>query len=88
MMICCSCSISHDRYCPRSGIALRISAQQSPTFWGAAVPLCGVAGDQHAALIGQAGFQEGMTKSTYGTGCFVMAKYRQQGDPVEKQIVD
>ena len=40
---------------------------------GAAVPLCGVAGDQHAGLIGQAGFAEGMTKSTYGTGSFVMA---------------
>ena len=40
---------------------------------GAPVPICGIAGDQHAALIGQAGFQDGMTKSTYGTGCFVMA---------------
>ena len=40
---------------------------------GAPVPICGIAGDQHAALIGQAGFQEGLTKSTYGTGCFVMA---------------
>jgi len=44
-----------------------------PDILGAAIPLCGIAGDQHAALIGQAGFQEGMTKSTYGTGCFVMA---------------
>jgi len=42
-------------------------------LFGAPIPICGVAGDQHAALIGQAGFQEGMTKSTYGTGCFVMA---------------
>ena len=40
---------------------------------GAPAPICGIAGDQHAALIGQAGFQDGMTKSTYGTGCFVMA---------------
>jgi len=40
---------------------------------GAAVPVCGVAGDQQAALIGQAGFDRGMTKSTYGTGCFVIA---------------
>lgn len=44
-----------------------------PDILGTAIPLCGVAGDQHAALIGQAGFQEGVTKSTYGTGCFVMA---------------
>lgn len=40
---------------------------------GQSVPICGIAGDQHAALMGQAGFQNGMTKSTYGTGCFVMA---------------
>ena len=37
------------------------------------VPICGIAGDQQAALIGQAGFEYGMTKSTYGTGCFVIA---------------
>jgi glycerol kinase len=37
------------------------------------VPVTGIAGDQQAALIGQAGFEPGMTKSTYGTGCFVIA---------------
>jgi glycerol kinase len=40
---------------------------------GREIPICGIAGDQQAALIGQAGFSGGMTKSTYGTGCFVMA---------------
>jgi glycerol kinase len=40
---------------------------------GGDVPICGIAGDQQAALIGQAGFGDGMTKSTYGTGCFVIA---------------
>ena len=40
---------------------------------GGKVPVLGMAGDQQAALIGQAGFTEGMTKSTYGTGCFVIA---------------
>lgn len=39
---------------------------------GASVPIAGVAGDQHAALIGQACFEPGMAKSTYGTGCFLM----------------
>ena len=39
---------------------------------GRAIPIRGVAGDQHAALFGQACFQPGMIKSTYGTGCFVM----------------
>ena len=39
---------------------------------GAEIPILGIAGDQQAALIGQAGFETGMTKSTYGTGCFVI----------------
>jgi len=39
---------------------------------GEALPICGVAGDQHAASIGQVCFEDGMVKSTYGTGCFVM----------------
>jgi glycerol kinase len=36
------------------------------------VPLAGIAGDQHAALFGQACFSPGMAKSTYGTGCFAL----------------
>ncbi len=43
-----------------------------PEWFGAAVPILGVAGDQQAALIGQACFTPGMAKSTYGTGCFAM----------------
>ena len=39
---------------------------------GAAVPVRGIAGDQHAAAIGQACFLPGMMKSTYGTGCFAL----------------
>ncbi|MCH7786626.1 MAG: glycerol kinase [Chloroflexi bacterium] len=41
-------------------------------FMGQSVPIAGVAGDQHAALFGQACFQTGMTKNTYGTGSFVL----------------
>ncbi len=39
---------------------------------GAAIQIGGVAGDQHAAAIGQACFEPGMMKSTYGTGCFAI----------------
>jgi glycerol kinase len=39
---------------------------------GAEIPITGVAGDQQAALIGQACFEPGMIKSTYGTGCFMI----------------
>lgn len=41
-------------------------------FLGRPVPISGVAGDQQAALIGQACFAPGMVKSTYGTGCFLV----------------
>jgi glycerol kinase len=39
---------------------------------GAAIPVCGIAGDQQAATVGQACFQPGNIKSTYGTGCFAV----------------
>lgn len=41
-------------------------------FFGKQVPIAGVAGDQQAALFGQACFEEGMAKNTYGTGCFML----------------
>jgi glycerol kinase len=41
-------------------------------FDGAGIPILGVAGDQQAATVGQACFQPGMIKSTYGTGCFAL----------------
>jgi glycerol kinase len=39
---------------------------------GAPLPVCGIAGDQQAATVGQACLDEGMMKSTYGTGCFAL----------------
>ena len=41
-------------------------------FFGRDVPICGIAGDQQAALFGQACFEPGMAKNTYGTGCFML----------------
>lgn len=41
-------------------------------LFGRPIPICGVAGDQQAATIGQACFEPGMLKSTYGTGCFAL----------------
>ncbi len=43
-----------------------------PELLGAAIPIAGVAGDQQAALFGQACFAPGMAKNTYGTGCFLL----------------
>jgi glycerol kinase len=42
------------------------------TLLGGEVPILGVAGDQQAATVGQACFEPGMMKSTYGTGCFAL----------------
>jgi glycerol kinase len=42
------------------------------TLFGAPIPICGIAGDQQAALFGQACVSPGMVKNTYGTGCFML----------------
>ena len=44
----------------------------APGLFDAELPIAGMAGDQQAALFGQACFHEGMIKSTYGTGCFML----------------
>jgi glycerol kinase len=41
-------------------------------FFGHEIPIAGIAGDQQAALFGQACFEQGMAKNTYGTGCFML----------------
>jgi len=42
------------------------------TLFGAPIPITGIAGDQQAALFGQACFEPGLAKNTYGTGCFML----------------
>ncbi|MDE2504718.1 MAG: glycerol kinase GlpK, partial [Burkholderiales bacterium] len=42
------------------------------TLFGAPIPVAGIAGDQQAALFGQACFEAGLAKNTYGTGCFML----------------
>ena len=44
----------------------------APGLFDAEIPIAGIAGDQQAALFGQACFAPGMSKSTYGTGCFML----------------
>lgn len=48
-------------------------------FFGHEIPIAGIAGDQQAALFGQACFEEGMVKNTYGTGCFVLMNTGEKG---------
>ena len=49
-----------------------IYGETDPGHFGVPIPIGGIAGDQQAALIGQACFEPGMAKSTYGTGCFLL----------------
>ncbi|MFT8885570.1 MAG: glycerol kinase GlpK [Acetobacter papayae] len=46
--------------------------ETDPALFGRAIPIAGIAGDQQAAVVGQACFTPGMAKATYGTGCFVL----------------
>ncbi|MEZ0481130.1 glycerol kinase GlpK [Planococcus sp. SSTMD024] len=48
-------------------------------FFGYEVPIAGIAGDQQAALFGQACFEKGMAKNTYGTGCFMLMNTGEEG---------
>jgi glycerol kinase len=50
-----------------------VVAHCAPAVIGIDLPISGIAGDQQAATFGQACFQPGMAKNTYGTGCFLMA---------------
>ncbi|MGY4691408.1 glycerol kinase GlpK [Salibacterium sp. K-3] len=47
-------------------------------FFGESVPIAGAAGDQQSALFGQACFEKGMAKNTYGTGCFMLMNTGQE----------
>ncbi|MBL8630734.1 MAG: glycerol kinase GlpK [Rhodospirillaceae bacterium] len=44
----------------------------TPDLFGAPIPIRALVGDQQSALVGQAGFREGLIKCTFGTGCFVL----------------
>ena len=66
---------------PSSG---RFGLTADTTALGAGIPVSGVAGDQQAALFGQACFRPGMTKNTYGTGSFVLMNVGEScPDPID-----
>ena len=62
---------------PRSMLPTPVASSQvygetDPGFFGRPIPIAGAAGDQQAALFGQACFAPGQAKNTYGTGCFLL----------------
>src|SRR5699024_10930268 len=57
------------------------------TYGGAEIPLEGIAGDQQAALFGQACFQAGMAKNTYGTGCVLLMNTGEKMIPSKNRLL-
>lgn len=57
-----------------------VYAETDPEIFGAPIPIAGNAGDQQAALYGQACFKPGMMKNTYGTGCFLLMNTGEEAD--------
>lgn len=57
---------------PQARASSEIYGETDPSFFGGHIPIAGAAGDQQAALFGQACFEQGDAKNTYGTGCFLL----------------
>jgi glycerol kinase len=57
---------------PEVRASSEVYGETLPDLFGAPIPIAGVAGDQQAALLGQACLSPGMVKNTYGTGCFLL----------------
>jgi glycerol kinase len=58
-----------------------------PIFFGRTIPIAGAAGDQQAALFGQACYEEGMAKNTYGTGCFMLMNTGKKAIPSKSGLL-
>ena len=65
----------------------RICGETTDDIFGVPIPIAGVAGDQQAATFGQACFDLGSTKNTYGTGCFVLMNTGQQPVRSENKLL-
>ena len=68
---------------PSSGVL----GQTDPALFGAPIPIGGVAGDQQAATFGQACFDPGDVKNTYGTGCFMLMNTGERAAVSENQLL-
>lgn len=69
------------------GSSGRVAMPGVGPFAGRPVPIAGIAGDQQSALFGQACFQEGMSKNTYGTGSFVLTSTGSSHDISRHQML-
>ncbi len=71
------------RVMPSSGVY----GETDPEFFGGPIPIAGDAGDQQAATFGQACFEVGMAKNTYGTGCFLLMNTGSMGVPSQNGLL-
>ncbi len=69
--------------CGSSGVV----AESASGLFGTAVPIAGIAGDQQAALFGQLCVQKGQTKTTYGTGCFMLQHTGETAVPSRNRLI-
>jgi len=68
---------------PSSGVF----GESDPEFFGGAIKMAGDAGDQQAATFGQACYEVGMAKNTYGTGCFMLMNTGEKGVPSQNGLL-
>ena len=73
--------------CPKSATTAGCSARLPPGLLETQLPIAGMAGDQQAALFGQACFGPGMVKSTYGTGCFMLVNTGERAVTSEHRLL-
>ena len=64
-----------------------IYGETDPTLFGRAIPLAGIAGDQQAATFGQAAYEPGIVKSTYGTGSFILMHTGEKPTPSKNNLL-
>jgi glycerol kinase len=72
---------------PRVADSSGVVAEADPEWFGRAIPIAGIAGDQQAALFGQGCFAEGRAKNTYGTGCFLLQNVGERPRPSTSGLI-
>jgi len=72
---------------PKVRPSSEVYGETDPEFFGAAIPMAGAAGDQQAATFGQACYEVGMAKNTYGTGSFMLMNTGEQAVPSKNGLL-
>lgn len=73
---------------PEVKASSEVYCDTATTLFSTKIPISGIAGDQQAALFGQLCVEQGMSKTTYGTGCFVMMNTGDRAGFFQKRDAD